>query len=241
MAKIGKSIWGGKSYRAEHEYSDFTTLHKAMNVTELDAYRRKIAKTANQRLLRLERESAKREKSGRTPINFSNMGAVTWLKGKGRKRFRETLAKDPDDIDFESLRDEITIITNFLNAESSSVLGRKEIAEKIKRTYRDKGIDINNEALDAILDHFDDIKGLAIGYNTALSNLMAVADDKTDYQAMTDLIKKIKKTDPAKERELREQIKESVKGNDKFTTATKQRINSLASAIIDTSYKDKRK
>lgn len=100
----------------------------------LQAVRRKLAKRANQRMVRLERSSS--------PITGKayHVGAYDIAQAElgDRKRFSEKLDYITD---ITELKKEIGQIQAFLNAKSSTVAGNKEIEEKRIETLTNLGRD----------------------------------------------------------------------------------------------------
>ena len=100
----------------------------------LQAVRRKLAKRANQRMLRLERSASpitgKAYHVGASDIAQAELG--------DRKRFSEKLNYS---IDITELKKEIGQIQAFLNAKSSTVSGNVEIEEKRIATLTNLGRD----------------------------------------------------------------------------------------------------
>lgn len=122
-----------KIAKAKQEDLELDVWHKPYTPAELQAYRRKLAKRANQRLVRLERA-----KSGISGDSLSGIGAseqaYAYLGGqkKGKRRFTERL--DPGLSDF-ALKREIAVLQGFLSGKSSLVSGMREIEEKRVRTF----------------------------------------------------------------------------------------------------------
>lgn len=117
----------------------------SMNLLTIDAYsdtlshldlqdiRRKLAKRANQRILRLERGSSKV-----TGERWNTFGAVISVydyldrQKKGRVRFSESKTSISD---INKLAREITVLQGFLLSKSSTIKGMKEIEEKRISTF----------------------------------------------------------------------------------------------------------
>lgn len=107
--------------------NDFTSLD------DLNKLRVKLARRANSRLLRLEKKGL---------VGWAYKPAVRYTqKAYGLKRFskRKKISDDP----FEVI-EEVEEIINFLNAESSTVTGVKNIESRITETFRKKGLDVKN-------------------------------------------------------------------------------------------------
>lgn len=107
--------------------NDFTSLD------DLNKLRVKLARRANSRLLRLEKKGL---------VGWAYKPAVRYTqKAYGSNRFstRKEISDDP----FEVI-EEVEEIINFLNAESSTVTGVKNIESRITETFRKKGLDVKN-------------------------------------------------------------------------------------------------
>lgn len=121
-ADIEADVWrGGQSYG------------------ELQELRRRLAKRANQRLVRLERAT-----SDVTGESYASYGAADiayeYLQQQGRNRFSEVMGKDPAGrSDVNALRREITTLQSFLSAKSSTVAGQREIEKKRMSTFETGG------------------------------------------------------------------------------------------------------
>ena len=106
---------------------------ESMSITDMQALRRKLAKRANQRIVRLERAS-----SNITGEAFNEFGAVTdaysYLERqkKGRKRFQERADAITDTME---LRREISVLQGFLGSKTSLVSGIREIEMQRIRTF----------------------------------------------------------------------------------------------------------
>lgn len=99
------------------------------SLSELQQLRRKLAKRANQRILRLERS-----KSNITGEKFNTFGAVidVYHYLGGRTRFREQYNTISD---INSIRREITVLQGFLGRKTSLVSGIREIERKRINTF----------------------------------------------------------------------------------------------------------
>lgn len=107
--------------------NDFTSLD------DLNKLRVKLARRANSRLLRLEKKGL---------VGWAYKPAVRYTqKAYGTNRFstRKEISDDP----FEVI-EEVEEIINFLNAESSTVTGVRNIESRITETFRKKGLDVKN-------------------------------------------------------------------------------------------------
>lgn len=100
---------------------------------ELQRMRRTLAKRANQRMVRLERE-----KSPVTGESYKTYGAITEAyfylnkQKEGRRRFREQLNAFTD---IETIRREITALQGFLGRKTSLVSGHRDIERKRLETF----------------------------------------------------------------------------------------------------------
>lgn len=107
--------------------NDFTSLD------DLNKLRLKLARRANSRLLRLEKKGL---------IGWAYKPAVRYTQktyGSNRFSMRKEISDDP----FEVI-EEVEEIINFLNAESSTVTGVRNIESRITETFRKKGLDVKN-------------------------------------------------------------------------------------------------
>lgn len=101
-------------------------------IKELQTMRRKLAKRANQRMVRLERAE-----SAITGEKFNTFGAIidayNYLeRQRGKNRFQEKL----NALDTQSdLKREITVLQGFLGRKSSTVAGMKDIENKRINTF----------------------------------------------------------------------------------------------------------
>lgn len=96
------------------------------SISSLSALRRKLAKRANQRLVRLERAT-----SNITGEKYNEYGAAQnayeYLHRLHRNRFSETQKPYQD---LNTIRHEITVLQGFLGSKSSTVSGQREIERK---------------------------------------------------------------------------------------------------------------
>lgn len=103
------------------------------SLDELQRMRRRLAKRANQRMVRLERE-----KSPVTGESYKTYGAITEVyfylnkQKEGRKRFREQLNALTDT---QTLKREITVLQGFLGRKTSLVSGHRDIERKRLETF----------------------------------------------------------------------------------------------------------
>lgn len=105
---------------------EIDVYRNSMSNNDILSLRRKLAKRANQRLLRLERAQSKV-----TGEYYNEYGAATiayeYLERQGRKRFRETKGEGWD---LNSIRHEVVVLQGFLSSKSSTVVGQKSIEQK---------------------------------------------------------------------------------------------------------------
>ena len=110
------------------EYSELT----GMSATELQQVRRKLAKRANQRMLRLERSTS--DISGEAYHAGAYDIAQEYLKSIGReKRFSESLGYEKDSI--YRLKKEILELDTFLHSKTSTITGNREAEKKRIDTF----------------------------------------------------------------------------------------------------------
>lgn len=122
-----------KIAKAKQEDLELDVWHKSYTPRELQAYRRKLAKRANQRLVRLERAKSSVSGESLSGIGASEQ-AYAYLGGqkKGKRRFTERLDSGLSDF---SLKREIAVLQGFLSGKSSLVSGMREIEEKRVKTF----------------------------------------------------------------------------------------------------------
>lgn len=100
-------------------------------VSELQQIRRRLAKRANQRAVRLEREV-----SNITGERYNQFGAISdiykYLNDIGRSRFSEQLNYS-DDLDL--LQEEVVVLQKFLTRKTSTVSGMRDIERKRLETF----------------------------------------------------------------------------------------------------------
>lgn len=115
--------------------TDFYHTRGATRKYDINQVRRQLAKAANQRMRRLEKEVS--------PItgNTYSFGAYDiaqeYLATKDKTRFSEALGLDRDLYDI--IR-EITVLQGFLTSKSSTVRGQRAIEQKRVQTFVSKGI-----------------------------------------------------------------------------------------------------
>lgn len=110
---------------------EIDVYRNSMSNEDILSLRRKLAKRANQRLVRLERA-----KSKVTGEYYNEYGAATiayeYLDRQGRHRFRETKGEGWD---LNSARHEIVVLQGFLSSKSSTVVGQKEIEKRRIKSF----------------------------------------------------------------------------------------------------------
>lgn len=132
---------------------EYTQLSN-MSARELTATRRKLAKRANQRLLRLERSSSK--VTGEAYHAGAYDQALEYLREIGReKRFSEsvnytkTINEDTGDTayDMYRLKREIMQLDTFLHSKSSTISGNREIEKKRIETFTSEKFNLSPETV----------------------------------------------------------------------------------------------
>lgn len=105
---------------------DIDVYRSTQSLSSLSALRRKLAKRANQRLVRLERATSKI-----TGEHYNEYGAAQnayeYLSRLHRNRFSEVQKPYQD---LNALRHEIVVLQGFLGAKSSLVSGQREVERK---------------------------------------------------------------------------------------------------------------
>lgn len=109
---------------------------------ELDAMRRKLAKRANARLLSL-------EKAGRNYWAYDI--AQHYLNARNRRRFSERAFKGSE----KNAMRELEEIISFLNSASSTISGSRAIENKIKVSFAEKGVNVNELGSREFFDFLD--------------------------------------------------------------------------------------
>lgn len=124
---------------ATKDYGTWDVYHKAYSRSELLGRRRQLAKAANSRLLRLER--AKSDITGKSLVEQSQFEYITdfyLAETRGRRRFSESLnQRDMSDMD---VKNEITMLENFLSMKTSTVTGARGVERKRVETFVNKGV-----------------------------------------------------------------------------------------------------
>lgn len=119
------------------DYGKSQVFQRAYSRPELLARRRQLAKSANSRILRLER--------AKSDITGERMSDAPWfnvtksyLDERGKRRFSES-AKMSDYSDFQ-LKMEIVVLEEFLAMKSSTVSGYRAIEEQRVNTFTELGV-----------------------------------------------------------------------------------------------------
>ncbi|MBQ0154264.1 MAG: hypothetical protein KBS70_05725 [Bacteroidales bacterium] len=165
-ADISIKKWGLKTEmpkRADYIVTDITN----MGLKELAEYRRKLAKRANQRLVRL-------EQAGINPkASAAENYAYRYLRRTHRNRFTEN--KKAQNINRE--RADIANLERFLNAQTSTVSGVKKVRAKVVKTFQKKGINLTEKQIDALLTKGFSILKMSLGSDFAVSAMKAISDN----------------------------------------------------------------
>lgn len=119
-----------KPIKLETSYQDFNAYAKDYTNAELQEIRRKLAKRANQRMVRLERAVSNVSGEAYSSYGAYQVFAKDYLRGK--RRFSEKIDTGQGR---RALQREITVLQGFLNAKSSTVQGQREIEEKRNKTF----------------------------------------------------------------------------------------------------------
>lgn len=115
------------------EYLTMDVYRGSQSLAELQKIRRTLSKRANQRILRLERNSSKI-----TNEQYNTFGGVTDVyhyldtQDEGKRRFTERLNAITDSA---KLKREITVLQGFLGRKTSLVSGMREIEKKRMSTF----------------------------------------------------------------------------------------------------------
>lgn len=166
------------------------------SLEELEKYRRKIAKVANQRLVELEKRG----------YYTGAHESVAWLAQRDKKRFLERIRK-PEFYDRDSLMSELNVITNFLNTPSTTIRGRKAVIKKLSKSFAEKGIELSDGAMSVLVDHFDRLKDNKGRYDINFGNILAVTNKKTTADEMRELIRYVESETVTTQREADKRVK----------------------------------
>lgn len=116
------------------DYGTWDVWRTSHTHAELQTRRAKLAKTANTRLLRLERATS--EITGKTFNTQGQFDVVNeYLTSQNKKRFSESKTKSMNDYD---LKREITILEQFLAMKTSTVGGSRRAEASTIETFVDK-------------------------------------------------------------------------------------------------------
>lgn len=140
MANKRPEVQGAKErYKAKplKEVMNADVWHTSYGELELMAMRRQLAKTTNQRMVRLER-SASKITGERYDYGAVEIAKEYLMEHGGKKRFTEKLDVD---MDTNELKREISAMQKFLNSKSSTVKGMRDIEKSRVKTFVDKGLD----------------------------------------------------------------------------------------------------
>lgn len=163
------------------------------DLQQLAEYRRKLAKRANQRIVRI-------EQAGYNPAaNATGNYAYKYLKRTGRNRFSER--KTP--LDAKTLQGqynreyaEIANLERFLQSKTSTVGGIREVQYSVKQTFQSRyGIDINNKAVnDVLVNHFKFLSH-SVGSDVAVAILKAVGQSNATKDEVLNKLGKLSEQD----------------------------------------------
>lgn len=112
----------------------FNAYRESLTGAELQQIRRKLAKQANQRLVRLERTTSKVTGESYASYGAAELAYEYTQKKYGGNRFKESLGTIGAD-DTARLREEITRLQSFLSSKSSRVKGQKDIEKLRIKTF----------------------------------------------------------------------------------------------------------
>lgn len=119
------------------DYGTWNVYKNSYHISELQERRRKLAKAANARILRLER--AKSDITGEALIESPYFDTVRgYLEMRGKKRFSES--KNIKAYNMYQLKNEIVMLEDFLEAKSSTVGGYRSIEDKRVSTFVKHGV-----------------------------------------------------------------------------------------------------
>lgn len=134
---------------------------------ELAAYRRSLAKAANQRIIRLERAGISAKGSALEGY------AYKYLRRVGRERFSERKS-------FLGNRNqeyaEIANLERFLNAETSTVVGVRAVQKRIAKTFQDKGVDLSLNQIQTIMEYRFGYLMRTLGSDVVIAIMRAAGD-----------------------------------------------------------------
>lgn len=152
---------------------------------ELGEYRRKLAKRANQRMVRLERATSKITGERYT---FGAYEKTQRFLGT-RKRFSESATYKTSNIN--ALRAEIAEIERFLDSASSTVKGMRMIEEKRITIFESKGIHFSDtKEFYQFLNSADYDRLLSAGYTS--EQIIEVYDHARQHLSNDEVLEKIR-------------------------------------------------
>lgn len=123
----------------KNNFQDINVWQSSYTIDELQQIRRKLAKTANQRIVRLER--AESLVTGDTLANFGAIENVNdYLKKQGKEGKLRFSERQHVAMSSRELKREISELQNFLHAKSSTVAGSHRIEKLRIETFNKKGI-----------------------------------------------------------------------------------------------------
>lgn len=124
----------------KNNMQDINVWQSSYTIDQLQQMRRKLAKRANQRIVRLER--AESLVSGESLANFGAIEKVNqYLQKQGKEGKLRFSERQNIVMSSRELKREISEIQNFLNAKTSTVSGAHKIERLRIDTFKKKGID----------------------------------------------------------------------------------------------------
>lgn len=142
-------------------------------LSDLKAEYRKLAKRADQRLVRL-------EKSGKTTGSAYKFGQMSISRFSTGKRFN---VKTPDNV--RALRARINAVKRFLESETSTATGIKNVATRISGTIKSRyGVDIEPSQLKNVFEGalWSKLQAKHIGSPTAVRVIGSIKKNKGDMK-----------------------------------------------------------
>lgn len=124
----------------KNNMQDINVWQSSYTVDQLEQMRRKLAKRANQRIVRLER--AESLVSGESLANFGAIEKVNqYLQKQGKEGKLRFSERQQVAMSSRELKREISELQNFLNAKTSTVSGAHKIERLRIDTFKKKGIE----------------------------------------------------------------------------------------------------
>lgn len=124
----------------KNNMQDINVWQSSYTVDQLEQMRRKLAKRANQRIVRLER--AESLVSGESLANFGAIEKVNqYLQKQGKEGKLRFSERQHAALSSRELKREISELQNFLNAKTSTVSGAHKIERLRIDTFKKKGIE----------------------------------------------------------------------------------------------------